>query len=105
MDDQSLFGMGLDEEAAFSAAAVAGQGELRQTLGPQGAQGPPGAPGFAQWLARLEVLDALRHILQDDGTLCINSIKKVEAMLILKVKPKQIRVLWPLRGCHNCREL
>lgn len=107
MDDQSLFGMGLDEEAAFGAAAVGGQGELRQTVGPQGAQGtqgPPGAPGFAQWLARLEVLDALRHILQDDGTLCINSIKKVEAMLILKVKPKQICMLWLAKGGHDCRE-
>ena len=75
-DEQSLFGVRLDDEALFAAAA-AGEGEWGTV---------DCEMSFIQWLARLEVLDALRHVLQDGGALCINNTRKVEAMLILKVQ-------------------
>ncbi|OEH73637.1 hypothetical protein cyc_01452 [Cyclospora cayetanensis] len=72
-EDQQLFGFGIDETVSFDAAD--GECDWYHVRG---------GVGFVQWLARMEVLEALRHVLQADGASCMSSSKKVEAMLILK---------------------
>ncbi|KAL8442448.1 hypothetical protein Emed_007262 [Eimeria media] len=71
---QSFFGCSkTEEELSCAAVAAAAEADL-----------PGDTAGFAQWLSRLDVLEALRHVLQDGASVCLNSTRKVDAMLILK---------------------
>lgn len=89
-EEQSVLNLNGDDEATYAsaAAAAANQGDPRH----------PGAlPGFVHWLARLEILEALRCIFHDDASFSINSSAKIEAMLVLKVQ--QTSIAAPVHAC------
>ncbi|KAL8272790.1 hypothetical protein Esti_003340 [Eimeria stiedai] len=66
-------------EEELSCAAAAAEADL-----PGGT-----SASFAQWLSKLDVLEALRQVLQDGASVCLNSSRKVDAMLILKERRQQ----------------
>ncbi|KAL8427258.1 hypothetical protein Efla_002696 [Eimeria flavescens] len=87
-----------EEEASFASAGAA-------ALAAADADTSGDTSGFIQWLARNDVLDALQQVLQDGAAVCLNSSRKVEAMLIFKVTFLQLPSIHACMHEHACMHL